>query len=159
MVTMSITRGVLVPVDPTANPPQDPRIEQVDISFDIPLLTLIPLNSLAVDEVQINFDMEVKSSFSDTTNEATEQAMAAESSFAAKVGFGIFSATITGSVSYDSKSSTSHETQYQKSNSAQYSVMAHAGQLPLPDGVKVIIDAFTNAISPITMPTLADQNN
>ncbi len=154
MVTMGITRGVLVPVDPT-QPEQEPKIEQVTATFDIPLLTLLPLNSLAVDDVQVNFDMEVKSSFSESTNQTSEQSMAAEASWSAKVGFGIFSAEVTGSVSYDSKSSTSHDTAYEKSNSAQYSVAVHAGQLPLPDGVKVIIQAFTNAISPIEMPVAA----
>ncbi|MGD1879238.1 MAG: DUF2589 domain-containing protein [Kiloniellaceae bacterium] len=153
MITMAITRGVLVPVDPTVAD-QEPTIEQVDTTFDLPLLTLLPLNSLAVDEVQVDFEMEVKSSFAEATNQATETAMAAKSDWAAKVGYGIFSAEIKGSVSYDSKSSSSHDTNYQKSNSAKYTVMAHAGQLPLPDGVKVIIEAFTNAISPITMPVI-----
>ncbi len=154
MITMSITRGVLVPVDPKANPPVDPTIEEVTTSFDLPLLTIIPLNSLAVDDVQVNFDMEVSSSFSDVSSEETTTAMSAESSWSAKVGFGMFSATVTGSVSYDSNTTTSHETSYQKSNSAKYSVGVHAGQLPLPDGVKVIIQAFTDAIAPIEMPTI-----
>jgi len=151
MVTMGVTRGVLVPVDPS-QPDQEPTIEQVTSTFDIPLLTLLPLNSLAVDDVTVKFDMEVKSSFSETTNETTEEAMSAQASWKAKVGYGIFSAEVTGSVSYDSKATSSHDTAYEKSNSAQYSVSVHAGQLPLPDGVKVIIQAFTNAISPIEMP-------
>ena len=156
MVTMSITRGVLVPVDPT-KPNIEPKIEEVTATFDIPLLTLIPLNTLAVDDVSINFDMEVASSFSESTNEKTEESMAAEASWSAKVGYGVFSAEVKGSVSYDSSSSTSHDTAYEKSNSAKYSVGVHAGQLPLPDGVKVIIAAFTNAISPIEMPVAATQ--
>ena len=155
MIEMVITRGVLVPVDPAANPPVEPKIEEVSTKFDLPLLTILPLNSLAVDDVQINFDMEVKSSFSESTNDSTETAMAAESSFSAKVGYGIFSAEITGSASYDSKTSSSRDTHYEKSNSAQYSVGVHAGQLPLPQGVTTIINAFTNAIEPVTMPTIA----
>ncbi len=155
MIRMSLTRGVLVPVDPTKNPPDEPKIEQVVTTFDLPLLTILPLNSLAVDDVTVKFDMEVKSSFSEATNAKTETAMAAESSFSAKVGYGIFSVSVTGSASYDSTSSNSRDTHYEKSNSAKYSVSVHAGQLPLPEGVKTIITAFANAITPITMPVVA----
>jgi Protein of unknown function (DUF2589) len=154
MIQMQLTRGVLVPVDPTASPPAEPKIEQVVTSFELPLLTILPLNSLAVDDVSVKFDMEVKSSFSESTNEKTEESVAAASSFSAKVGYGIFSAEVTGSASYDRNSSSGRDTHYEKSNSAKYSVSVHAGQLPLPDGVKTIIAAFTNAISPITMPTV-----
>lgn len=156
MVTMTLKRGVLVPIDPTI-PNQEPQIDVVETTFEVPLLTIIPLNSLAVDSVDIKFDMEVKSSYAETTNEASEEAMAAESSFQAKVNYGIFSASVTGSVSYDSSTSSSRDTHYEKSNSAQYSVAVHAGQLPLPDGVTTIINAFSNAISPITMPVLSDE--
>jgi len=154
MIQMTLTRGVLVPVNPEADPPVEPTIKQVQTSFDLPLLTILPLNSLAVDDVSIKFDMEVKSSFSEATSDKTEEKMAGASSFSAKVGYGIFSAEITGSASYDRTSSSGRDTHYEKSNSAKYSVSVHAGQLPLPDGVKTIIAAFTNAISPITMPVM-----
>jgi hypothetical protein len=153
MITMTLIRGVLVPgVITDQTPEPEPKLEQVETTFELPLLTIIPLNSLAVDEVNITFDMEVKSSFSETTDEKTEKKLSMESSFSAKVGYGVFSAEVTGSVRYDSSSSSSRNTHYEKSNSAQYSVRVHAGQLPLPEGVTTIINAFSNSISPITMP-------
>jgi hypothetical protein len=152
MIEMTLTRGVLIPIDPAALPPQEPKIEEVKTTFCVPLLSLLPLNILGVTEVSIKFDMEVKSSFTETTNEKTEESVAAAASFSAKVGYGVFSAEITGSASYDSTSSSGRDTHYEKSNSAQYSVSVQARQLPLPEGVKTIIGAFTNAISPITMP-------
>lgn len=155
LIKMTLSRGVLVPVDPT-QPDQEPTISEVKTTFDLPLLTILPLNSLAVDDVSIGFDMEVKSSFSESTNDKTEQALSAESSFTAKVGYGVFSAEVTGSVSYDSSSSSSRDTHYEKSNSAQYSVKVHAGQIPLPQGVTTIIQAFTNSISPIEMPVYGE---
>jgi Protein of unknown function (DUF2589) len=154
MIQMKLTRGVLVPTDPTADPPQEPRIDEVVTTFDLPLLTILPLNSLAVDDVSIKFDMEVKSSFTDVSSQKTDEKIAAESSFSAKVGYGIFSAEITGKASYDRTSSNGRETHYEKGNNARYSVSVHAGQLPLPEGVKTIIGAFSNAITPITMPTV-----
>ncbi|MDE1146283.1 MAG: DUF2589 domain-containing protein [Azospirillaceae bacterium] len=154
MIKMTLTRGVLVPVNPDQPPPLDVIIKEVTTTFDLPLLTILPLNSLAVDDVTINFDMEVKSSYSDVTSQKTEEKVATAGSFSAKVGYGIFSAEISGSASYDRTSSSGRDTHYEKSNSARYGVSVHAGQLPLPEGVKTIITAFTNAISPITMPVL-----
>ncbi|HEY9029737.1 MAG TPA: DUF2589 domain-containing protein [Kangiella sp.] len=155
LIKMTLSRGVLVPVDPS-QPDQEPTISEVKTTFDLPLLTILPLNSLAVDDVSIGFDMEVKSSFSETTNDKTEEALSAQSSFSAKVGYGVFSAEVSGSVSYDSSSSSSRDTHYEKSNSAQYSVKVHAGQIPLPQGVTTIIQAFTNSISPIEMPVYGE---
>lgn len=155
LIKMTLSRGVLVPVDPS-QPDQEPTISEVKTTFDLPLLTILPLNSLAVDDVSIGFDMEVKSSFSETTNDKTEEALSAQSSFSAKVGYGVFSAEVSGSVSYDSASSSSRDTHYEKSNSAQYSVKVHAGQIPLPQGVTTIIQAFTNSISPIEMPVYGE---
>ncbi|MDC0716820.1 DUF2589 domain-containing protein [Nannocystis bainbridge] len=152
IIDMKLTRGVLIPADPDVADSK-PSIDQVTTTFSLPLLTILPLNSLAVDNVDITFDMEVKSSYSEASNETTEDKMAASSTFSAKVGFGMFSASVTGSVSYDSARATSHDTHYEKSNSAKYGVRVHAGQLPLPQGVTTIIQAFTNSITPITMPS------
>lgn len=121
----------------------------VETKFNLPLLTIIPINSLGVDNVDITFEMEVKSSFSEDTSKTIENSTHAQASFEAKMGWGPFSATIKGSASYDHKDSETHSTHYQKSNSAKYTVNVHAGQLPVPKGVNTIIQAFTNAIQPI----------
>ncbi len=160
MITMSLTRGVLTPGnpgDPNATPPvaaTDTSIQQFTTTFDLPILTIIPINSLGVDNVDITFEMEVNSSFSEEQQDTSETDVHAEASFEAKIGFGPFSATIKGSASYDHKDSSTHSTHYQKSNSAKYTVNVHAGQLPVPKGVNTIITAFTNAIEPIEMPAL-----
>ena len=119
--------------------------------FTLPLLTILPINSLAVETVDINFEMEVKSSFSEDDNQAKESETTGEGSFETKIGWGLLSTTIKGSASYSSKDSSSHNTHYEKSNSAKYTVNVHAGQLPLPKGVNTIIEAFTQAIQPIEL--------
>jgi hypothetical protein len=153
MINMTLIRGVLIPGNPTASPPTDTDIKEVTTTFNLPLLTIVPLNSLAVDTVDIAFEMEVKSSYSDETSQSSETQRQAEGSFEAKLGWGPLSVTIKGSASYDQKDSSTHNTHYEKSNSAKYTVNVHAGQLPLPQGVTTIIQAFTNAIQPITLPT------
>ena len=155
MIKMQLIRGVIQPTteaSPGTGEANPPSIQQVTTSFNLPLLTIVPLNALAVDNVDIAFEMEVKSSFSEETNQATEKNISASASFEAKVGYGPFSATVKGSASYDSKESSSQNTQYSKSNSAKYSVAVHAGQLPLPKGVNTIIEAYAQSIQPIELP-------
>ena len=134
-----------------AVPPVPPVINNFTTAFNLPMLTVVPLSSLGVESVDINFEMEVKSSFSEETSEQKSTEIKGESSFEAKAGYGPFSVSVKGSASYDQKDSSTHDTHYQKSNSARYTVNVHAGQLPLPEGVTTIIKAFASSIQPITM--------
>lgn len=149
MIKMSLTRGVITPAAKEGDPPS---VDPVTTTFDLPLITIIPINSLGVDSVDVTFEMEVKSSFSEEQSESTEKAIKASAEWEVKVGWGPVSATVKGSASYDQKDTANHSTHYEKSNSAKYTVNVHAGQLPVPKGVNTIIQAFTTAIQPITLP-------
>jgi hypothetical protein len=166
MIVMSLTRPVITPGTPAiaakpapneqpAIPATPAIIQNMTTKFNLPMLTIIPLNSLAVETVDINFEMEVKSSFSEEKTEKSETERKAEGSFEAKVGWGPFSVTVKGSASYDSKDSQTHNTHYEKSNSAKYTVNVHAGQLPIPKGVNIIIEAFAQSIQPIMIESKA----
>jgi hypothetical protein len=183
MINMSLTRQVITPVSasaskayadavhiaavanaavPPPNPPVTPTIpepkadiQNITTAFNLPLLTIIPLNSLAVQTVNINFEMEVKSSYGEDHSNESSKSMAAEASFEAKVNYGIFSASVKGSASTKSEEKSSESSHYEKSNSAKYTVAVTAGQIPLPGGVKTIIDAFAGAINPMTLPVPA----
>lgn len=172
MIVMSLTRAVLTPGLPATNeipavmaadgttvvtamvPAQDSTpaiVQDFTTAFNLPLLTIMPLNSLAVETVDINFEMEVKSSFAKETSDESVKESKAKGSFEGKASIGPFSVTIKGSVSSTSKDTSSVKTQYKKENSAKYTVNVHAGQLPLPAGVPVILEAFASAIQPITL--------
>jgi hypothetical protein len=155
MISMTLTRGVLTPGDATATPPVETSIKQFTTSFNLPVLTIIPINSLGVDNVDVEFEMNVKSSSSDDTSQSSSNSSSGNGGFEAKIGWGPVSVTVHGSVSYDHKDSQTHSTHYQASNSAKYTIKVHAGQLPIPKGVNTIIEAFANAIQPITMPAPA----
>ena len=172
MINMSLTRQVITPVSTSAgkayaenvaiNAPAAPtmdeptaNIQDVTTAFNLPLLTIIPLNSLAVQTVDIGFEMEVKSSYGEDHSNESSKSMAAEVSFEAKVNYGIFSASVKGSASTKSEDKTSESSHYEKSNSAKYTVAVKAAQIPLPGGVKTIIDAFAGAITPTTLPVPA----
>ncbi len=154
MIKMTLTRGVITPTEGG-----DTTIQPVETKFDLPLLTIIPLNSLAVDNVDITFDMEVKSSYGEEHSQETTQKIAAAASFEAKVGYGPFSATVKGSASYDKEDKASSNSHYEKSNSAKYHVAVHAAQLPMPKGVNIIIEAFSKAIEPVQLPSNSGNGN
>ncbi|MGF1706817.1 DUF2589 domain-containing protein [Enterovibrio baiacu] len=151
MVTMQITRGVISESDAKDGKKPDVGIDQVTTQFDVPLLTIIPLNSLGVETVQVDFEMEVKSSYSDESSQSSSSSTSEQGSFDAKLGEGWWSVEVKGSISHDSQSASSQKSTYQKSNNAKYTVSVGAGQLPLPQGVTTIIQAFSNSISPITI--------
>ena len=67
MIDMILTRSV---IGPGATEGADPVIKPASTKFTLPLLTILPINSLAVETVDINFEMEVKSSFSEDDNKA-----------------------------------------------------------------------------------------
>lgn len=151
MIEMSLERGVMTTVE--ENNKKTLKIKPVVTRFNLPLLTIIPINSLGVNNVDITFEMEVKSSYSETENESKEAESKGEGSFETKLGWGPLSVSIKGSASYSSRDSSTHDTHYEKSNSAKYTVNVHAGQLPVPKGVNTVIEAFTQAIQPIELPS------
>ncbi len=112
------------------------------LTMDFPILTMMPIPSLAVTEVDITFDMEVKSSYTHETDDESSTKDHAEGSFDAKMGWGCFSVEVKGSISHDSATSHSDKQSYQKSNSARYHVEVKAEQQPIPDGIKMLLTMF-----------------
>jgi len=149
MITFNITRSVVNADGTAATPPT------ATVTFTLPLLTIIPLNSLAVDDVKVHFEMEVKSSNSKDSETSTDTDTAVKADLTAKVGYGCFSVEVHASVSSAIKTHASNKEHYESSNSARYEIDVHAGQLPLPVGVTTIIDAFTKNISPIMLKPAA----
>lgn len=60
MIDMILTRSV---IGPGATEGADPVIKPASTKFTLPLLTILPINSLAVETVDINFEMEVEIKF------------------------------------------------------------------------------------------------
>lgn len=128
-------------------------VDTVESDVEVPILTLMPIPTLGVDEVDISFDMEVKSSYGSTQSTSQDKSLAAESSFEAKLGYGPFSVSIKGSVAYSEKSSSSSEVTRSASNSAKYHVQVHASQQDIPKGLELILRAYSENIGPFTLPT------
>ena len=113
------------------------------LNVDFPLITMVPIPSLAVTSVDVSFDMEVKSSYTHETDSETSSHTQEQGSFDAKAGWGCFSVEVKGSVSHDNAQSNSDKQTYQKSNDAKYHVEVKAEQQPIPEGIKMILDMIS----------------
>ena len=122
------------------------------VTMDFPILTMMPIPSLAVTYVDITFDMEVKSSYTHETDDESASKDHAEGSFDAKMGWGCFSVEVKGTVSHDSSQSHSDKQSYQKSNSAHYHVEVRAEQQPIPDGIKMLLAMFSKSMEVALQP-------
>ena len=56
MVTLSMTKNV---IKPGIDNNKKPKMEQISTNFEVPILTLIPFNSLSLTDISVNLDLEI----------------------------------------------------------------------------------------------------
>jgi hypothetical protein len=126
------------------------------LALGFPLLSMMPIPTLAVTELNISFDMEVKSSYLHDTQNDTHTQTAEQGTFDAKVGWGCLGVEVKGSVSHDADQTQNDEQRYRKSNNARYHLEVKAEQQPIPDGIKLLLGIFSRnidmAMQPISAP-------
>ena len=103
------------------------------VALDVPLLSIINIPSLCVDEIDINFDIEV------STQSASKSSTDSSAELDVKAGFGCWSASFTGKVSHHSENSRSSDT------SAKYTI-AVKGKQEKPEGLMKVLDMLNNSI-------------
>lgn len=129
MISFDIERAV---VNQDGSSAQD----SVKMRVSLPLLTLIPINSLAVETLKVSFEMDVKSSTESRDHDDDEP-----------------TTEMHGSIAKTSKQDNNSK----NSASARYEIELQAGQLPLPRGLTTIIDALTKNIAPIPVTDKAKE--
>lgn len=126
---------------------EDGSFENQEMSVDVPLLAIVPIPNLQIDEVNILFDMEVKQS------EKSESSSDYGGSFSGTANFGIFKATVSGSVSAHSSNTRSSD------NSAKYHVDVSATNHGTPEGLARVLDMMAANVAPsITSSTAVDES-
>ncbi|MDR0307980.1 MAG: DUF2589 domain-containing protein [Chitinispirillales bacterium] len=118
------------------DPDPDGNLNMQEMSIDVPLLAIVPIPNLQIDEVNILFDMEVKQC------EKSESSMSGSGSFSARVGWGPVSVSVSGSVSAHSSNTRSSD------NSAKYHVDVRATNHGTPEGLARVLDMMASAVSP-----------
>lgn len=134
MITMSLVKGA---IDHTKQPDEKDYINIQKMNFAMPLLCLIPLSSIVVDKITIDFDMEITSVASYETNHGILEKRA----------------ILNGKISNSNQDNSDTKSQL----SSKLKVNVQAGPLPLPLGVLSILDIYTKAIQPI--PEKVVKNN
>lgn len=113
------------------------------VSMEVPLLSIVKIPTFAIDDMNITFDMEVKSAESSESSSDKKGEVDAE----AKVGFGPFSArvNIKGSIACHEQNTRSSD------NSAKYHVSVHAKDFGTPEGLARMLDILATASTPLSI--------
>lgn len=117
-------------------PDPDGNISNNEMAVDVPLLAIVPIPNLQIDEVNILFDMEVK------TSEKSEQSLDMGATLEASASIGPFKVSIKGSVSSHSSNTRSSD------NSAKYHVDVRATNHGTPEGLARVLDMMAANVAP-----------
>ncbi len=115
-----------------------PTIELVKI--DVPILAIVPIPNLQVNNVDITFDMEVKNST------ASKDSKDKQTNHDTKVkgGWGPVSASVSISGSVSSKSENTRSSD----SSAKYHIEVNAQNFGIPEGLSRVLDMMNQAVNP-----------
>ncbi len=114
------------------------KVENKKFTVSAPILSLVPVPAFTMDEVVVDFDMEVKNS--EISNEHNSEGI--KSTIGYKSFWGL-SASIKGNVTADSEHKRETDT------SATYKIHARAVQHPAASGMEKLTDLLTQAMEPI----------
>lgn len=118
-----------------------------EMKVDVPMLAIVPIPNLQIDEVNILFDMEVKESSSDKSS------MGAELGLRASAGFGPVRISVSGSISVHKENTRSTD------NSAKYHVDVRATNHGTPEGLARVLDMMAANVAPaLVNSSLKDGN-
>ena len=119
MIRMSLTKNFV------KNQKSD--MDSVTGFFNLPLLTIIPISSLGVESLELDFLLEIKSHYTKKTNDKSE-------------------AVLSGVIGSGGKKADTGTQGNDDSSSANLSVNIKAGNLPLPVGITQLIDLYSKSI-------------
>lgn len=116
-----------------------------DIKVQAPFLGLVPLPALLVDDVQVDFQMEVTTTETSNEHRQSEINTSAESSFK----FGCFA---KGSVNVNGKVSSSRENTRSSNQTAKYQIHVSARQQRPTEGLSRLMDIMASCVEPLPNP-------
>lgn len=124
--------------------PVEGAADTQQVQVNAPFLGLVPLPALLIDDVQIDFQMEVTTTETTKSNVNTEVSTNVNSSFK----FGCFA---KGSVSVNGKVSTSRENTRSTNQTAKYHVHVSARQQPPTEGLSKLMDIMAACVEPVKL--------
>jgi len=128
-------------------PDPDGNVSNQEMAIELPLLAIVPIPNLQIDEVNVVFDMEVK------TSERSEDSLSASAKLSATAGWGPVKVSITGSVSTSKSNTRSSD------NSAKYHVDVRATNHGVPEGLARVLDMMAASVAPNVLSSKAVDPN
>ena len=136
MIAMSIRRGVIDPDDDR----DSMSIRQIETSFQVPLITLLPINSLAIEGVDVGFDVDIQTY--QEVDDGDDSLFGNVSSSRTRLY------ELAGKIGSGYKNKTEF-TDVGDSRTSAVSINVSTGSLPLPLGVSTILQAYSKSIYPL----------
>lgn len=124
------------PIMQATKPGDAIQVAQEEVTLDVPLLALVKVPNLSITQVDVTFDMEVKSAFQE------KGSTDASASIDATLGWSIAKVHIQGSVAAHQEHTRSSD------SSAKYHVSVHAQDSGMPEGLARVMDLLQTAIAP-----------
>lgn len=118
-----------------------------EMKVAVPMLAIVPIPNLQVDEVNILFDMEVKQS------ERKEDSTDVGSSFSGSAKLGFVKVNVTGNVSAHQSNTRSSD------NSAKYHVDVRASNHGTPEGLARVLDMMAANVAPMLVDSTIKDGN
>ncbi len=118
-----------------------------EMKVEVPVLAIVPIPNLQVDEVNILFDMEVKQS------EREESSHDMSASLNSSANFGIVKINVSGSVSAHQSHTRSSD------NSAKYHVDVRAANHGMPEGLARVLDLMAANVAPVLVGSSLKDGN
>ncbi len=134
MINMVMSRATLIEEeDPNNSGKMIKNFKEETLTFGVPLLSLVPINSMAINKVNVDFEIEITSAntwdsspSNNSANNITEKKVA-----------------LKGKIKNDAKG------EYKSSMSSKLTVNITAEPLPLPLGLLSIMDLYSKSIQPL----------
>jgi len=119
-------------------------IQSSNIEVQAPFLGLVPIPSLLIDDIHIDFQMEVNASTSSKSTKEKEAQLDAHADFK----LGIFG---KGNVDIHGKVSSSRENTRSTNQTAKYQVSVSARQQPPTEGLNKLMDIMASCTAPLSI--------
>ncbi|MGG5507095.1 MULTISPECIES: DUF2589 domain-containing protein [unclassified Myroides] len=117
----------------TTNRKEEEEIPTQEVLFQVPLISIVPLNTIALQKMRVIFSLEITSttSYTNNTNDIIER-----------------KAQLNGKISMNNLENPTRDA-YAKASQRTLKVELKAGPLPLPLGILNILDVYSKTIHPL----------
>lgn len=137
--------------------PETGEKEAVNVSFqflqngrmaqlNVPLLTIVPIPYIAIQNIDINFKANISASSSSVTETSSSQSVDAGADVSAKLGWGPFSLQANMKANYSSKKDSKAMQNSQYSVEYTMDVAVKAGQESMPAGLAKVLELLGSSL-------------